>query len=467
MQIPKNVVQTGQVDACRKIYIEDYVHTFLKQYQKKEADFCLYGTRETEDGVSYYFLYGAAKEEPGWETMEKRYFSGYQRIGEATFDEKDSWFFFEDGYSAAMDGYFVFYEQNEDMQSYLIAMHQNQPGEKPAEVRPRTIHRKPRVYDQPSVETEPPRGKGEDGSAGPVLRTREKALHAAQAGDKNSGSAVRAGERQRSSTPQFRRQGRNHAAVPGGKEGVPSIFPAGRGAAAALLMILCAVAVVSLSRPEEMREAGNFFAEAARELEAGSSGGGDGEGGDAGNGADQGESRGNTAFLVEERKLSDHTLSSEAAQQTETETLFPIFTADLGSAEQAPEQASEQALDLASEEKGEAGGAASTVAADSAGEQTDAEAQTEETAFLEAGEEELAQETVPPEGEKETDSQEASSQEASAQPAASYVIQNGDSLAAICRRQYGSTDRMGEIASLNGLSDPNHLIPGQEILLPQ
>ena len=27
MQIPKNVVQAGDVDSCHKIYIEDYVHT--------------------------------------------------------------------------------------------------------------------------------------------------------------------------------------------------------------------------------------------------------------------------------------------------------------------------------------------------------------------------------------------------------------------------------------------------------
>ena len=62
--------------------------------------------------------------------MESRYFALQRRIGEVTFDEKEAWAFFEDGYSAPLDGYFIFYEQNEDMQSYLIAMHQNQPGEK-------------------------------------------------------------------------------------------------------------------------------------------------------------------------------------------------------------------------------------------------------------------------------------------------------------------------------------------------
>ena len=137
MQIPKNVIQTGEPDPCHKIYVEDYVHTLLTQYRENEADFCLYGKLEQEGEITYYFIYGAAKEEPGWELMESRYFALQRRIGEVTFDEKDAWAFFEDGYSAPLSGCFIFYEQNEDMQSYLIAMHQNRPGESPVPFRHR------------------------------------------------------------------------------------------------------------------------------------------------------------------------------------------------------------------------------------------------------------------------------------------------------------------------------------------
>ncbi len=45
MQIPKNVIQTGETDPCHKIYMEDYVHTLLTQYRENEADFCLYGEK--------------------------------------------------------------------------------------------------------------------------------------------------------------------------------------------------------------------------------------------------------------------------------------------------------------------------------------------------------------------------------------------------------------------------------------
>ena len=73
MQIPKNVVQAGDVDSCHKIYIEDYVHTYLSQCRDtgSSADFCLYGKTEKEGDVRYYFIYGAAKEGPGWEMMAK------------------------------------------------------------------------------------------------------------------------------------------------------------------------------------------------------------------------------------------------------------------------------------------------------------------------------------------------------------------------------------------------------------
>lgn len=65
-----------------------------------------------------------------------------------------------------LEGYFIFYEQNEDMQSYLIAVHQNQPGETVQEVRPRAVRspeKSRRVYESTA---EPPEEK-ETASAEP------------------------------------------------------------------------------------------------------------------------------------------------------------------------------------------------------------------------------------------------------------------------------------------------------------
>lgn len=49
---------------------------------------------------------------------------------------------------------------------------------------------------------------------------------------------------------------------------------------------------------------------------------------------------------------------------------------------------------------------------------------------------------------------------------ASYVIRQGDTLADICSRYYGSMDRVEEICSVNHIADANMIMPGQKIVLP-
>ena len=56
-------------------------------------------------------------------------------------------------------------------------------------------------------------------------------------------------------------------------------------------------------------------------------------------------------------------------------------------------------------------------------------------------------------------------QEALARPE-SYQVQKGDSLIAISRRFYGTDEKVIEICRLNNIKDPNQIQPGQNILLP-
>ena len=64
-QIPKNVRQIGNVSDSPKIYVEDYVVSYIKQMngmaQNKDIAIALYGRRTTENGVAYLFAYGSAK----------------------------------------------------------------------------------------------------------------------------------------------------------------------------------------------------------------------------------------------------------------------------------------------------------------------------------------------------------------------------------------------------------------------
>lgn len=47
-----------------------------------------------------------------------------------------------------------------------------------------------------------------------------------------------------------------------------------------------------------------------------------------------------------------------------------------------------------------------------------------------------------------------------------YIVQNGDTLAGICRDFYGSTLRMEEVKGLNQIPDENRIYAGQELYLP-
>ena len=498
MQIPKNVIQTGEPDPCHKIYVEDYVHTLLTQYRENEADFCLYGKLEQEGEITYYFIYGAAKEEPGWELMESRYFALHRRIGEATFDEKEAWAFFEDGYSAPLSGCFIFYEQNEDMQSYLIAMHQNRPGEKAVTFRhraaerigaggtdgragaggpdrtggqdradagagrpdrtggqdradagagrpgstgiggePRRILRRPMVYDLKKEKEAA--GKPENDG-----RQERKSLHAAQAfpetGRRNPGdghgriAGMRRSDRTEKTWEKEKRTGFRI-----------------RAAAAAVLLGLCAAAITSAKEGQETETAGNFITQTLEEWKAEDSGG-----------RKQNAAPDPGALVIEETQIS----GNESVSPEET-----AFAEGTASPEEEPEA---EASPVSAAEEPAAEASPVSEAEEPAAEISSVPAE-EEAAVPEGGEQSLSPAEEAPQAETDPLSPKAEtepvlSSEAAAVPAeetVTYVVRWGDSLAEICRRQYGNADRVKEIAALNQLADPNHLIPGQKIRLPR
>ena len=47
-----------------------------------------------------------------------------------------------------------------------------------------------------------------------------------------------------------------------------------------------------------------------------------------------------------------------------------------------------------------------------------------------------------------------------------YTVKFGDTLADICNRYYGSTDRLQELCDLNGIMNPNAILSGQKLVLP-
>lgn len=170
---PKNVKQIGDPKDYKKIYIEDYVHTFLQQYSREERSgvkaAVLFGKSGRSQGKRYLYVksalpveeisekqgkycftdnvwgsiyrqcevYFPGQEIVGWflanpgfpvektaaiEETQRTYFSGADKVffmmepveGESGF------FCFDGNRFARQSGYYIYYEKNEPMQNYLI-----------------------------------------------------------------------------------------------------------------------------------------------------------------------------------------------------------------------------------------------------------------------------------------------------------------------------------------------------------
>ncbi len=140
MELPKNITQIGEVNKDCKIYVEDYVISYMKQMnhsaQDKEMTVALYGRRHIEEGVSYYFLYGACKTESlqrevrhlsqaqlqEIEKLRKKYFAELEFVGYRILngDMIEGLHICEQSICRYIGGYARFYEKNDAMLAYML-----------------------------------------------------------------------------------------------------------------------------------------------------------------------------------------------------------------------------------------------------------------------------------------------------------------------------------------------------------
>ena len=173
LQEPKNVKQVGEPKDYKKIFIEDYVHTFLMQYsaekESKVKTAILLGKNERSGGKRHLYIKGALPVEHvyekqgkycftekmwgdiyrecekyfpeqeilGWflakpgfpvektavlEETHRTYFSGADKVLFVVEPlERDSGFFGFDGNRfARQSGYYIYYEKNEPMREFLV-----------------------------------------------------------------------------------------------------------------------------------------------------------------------------------------------------------------------------------------------------------------------------------------------------------------------------------------------------------
>ena len=171
--LPKNIRQIGQITGNQKIYLEDYVITYLRQILTPEENMrvmILYGHKEMIEDELYWFVNGAVEaqhdffmektiiDEESWKKvneMAEKFFPDLTVMGWAitredstedleeqimrtqrqffrpdqklyfeyiTSDKTEALYLHEKGKRNMLSGYYIYYERNECMQNYMVSL---------------------------------------------------------------------------------------------------------------------------------------------------------------------------------------------------------------------------------------------------------------------------------------------------------------------------------------------------------
>ena len=412
LKIPKNVMQIGTGSPNVKLYMEDYVHTFLERCQGKET--CLaFGQQEEKDGIRYYLIYGVEKE-TDFRRGNFPYFQKLERIGKIEKKEAAVRFWTVRGEEIQIGGYFIFYEQNEEMQAYMIAeREQNRPADVEEERVMEAINAR-REKRKAEAAADAARGITASRASAPNTASGRKTVLSRLGALKAAAPTLNANAASRKTAFGTAYQARL------GSTG--ALFPKlCRIGCLVLLLVLVGTALTSVNQYPDMKAVSALLAGAVR----------------------------NT--------------------KNETENTSPgLIVEETVGWNSSDEMAQSAALDEATQAD-DATGAANT-AMD--GEVTDNRtADNVMTDNVTADSATADSATADSQNAVATDADAAASdsfpqvQEALAHPE-SYQVQKGDSLIAISRRFYGTDEKVIEICRLNNIKDPNQIQPGQNILLP-
>lgn len=199
--LPKNIRQIGESRGARRIYVEDYVYTFLKRMcsERENAGHAaiLLGKYKWAEGSSYLFIQSAMEladmeislehmqfTDKVWgevhDTMEK-YFKDQEILGwvlslpgfnfeindvilkthlnhfagndkvlflmEPT-EKEEAFYCYESGRLKRESGYYIYYEKNEPMQEYMIAKGKNRSIEETEQIPDRAVNNFRKVIEK-------------------------------------------------------------------------------------------------------------------------------------------------------------------------------------------------------------------------------------------------------------------------------------------------------------------------------
>ncbi len=473
MELPKNVTQIGEADRRCKIYVEDYVISYIRQMNhravNKNVGLALYGIQKEEGEVKYQFFYGACildtlsrevrhlsqAQMQEIEKLRKKFFPDHQFLGYCLLNGEmvEGFYICEQGICRYIAGYACFYEKNDAMLAYMLDSREEEAEpekvdqEKYERVRARQQSRR-QEYQSQMKQTD---------------RSRESRK---EAGDEERAGTVKAfgGERKNP-----RRAKQNPTQVSSGTMHMMRLSVAG------MFLLLCVVGIAALydnGGIDGIQAAADRMWEqlSRRQLP------------DSEDALSAMNSGGQNGVLYTEDHLTD-ALQKENADHNSSQS-------SQGTGQQNPENLPEEAEDDRQSGNGQADGEGQPDDGRLSGEDPleNGEQQTDEpgTAGSESqnsGEKQPdQQETGVQSGQQESDgaqepdqapqeSEESQTPENSEEviPTGSpitYIIQKGDTLTGISVSHYGTDKRVKEICQLNNISNPDDIYFGQKILLP-
>lgn len=431
MELPKNITQIGEVGRDCKIYVEDYVVSYMKQLnraaQDKDMAVALFGKRREENGIVYYFVYGACKldflqrevrhlsqaQRQEIERYRRKYFMELAFVGYRLLDGDmiEGFHICEQDICRYISGYAQFYEKNDAMLAYMLDVREEAA---PEQVNQEKYEEVKKRQEERRIAAERP------------VRSARMSEGPARAHDR--------GQTRETSNVQ-----RMPASVNLQKM---------RLTAVGVFALLCLLGIATFRDAEKNQG-----------LQTVQSTGVDARTGSDAAGVPVVSDSVQKDTLVMEDKLEQALLQENSTAETK----------DAAGAK-AAEGTQASSVETLPTEESQPDASQSAIQPETQSE-TQPESQTEDLQTGASGQspETVQESRVPQTTEKNEAAQsgEASVSEPVSSGAVAYVIQPGDTLIAISKRQYGTDIRVADICNLNKISNPDDIKEGQVIMLPR
>ena len=425
MELPKNLIQMGKPDRTHKIFVEDYIISYIKEWNRESdgqpAGIALYGQVYKESNYKYYFMYGASRIEgldrrgPYLSQSDReeinnvgnRYFEEYSFLGWCIVREElpETIFLDTRGKAIEVNGYACFFEKNESMLNFMLEMDEREKRcARQAENNPENAvmdnswaDASPAVQDgQADGQTETNAFRGEYGGNYRSLPLENRIAAAKKSSEKNAASEKTASykEKNRQMIKRLERM---------------------KIAAAAMFTVLCVIGITTINDPDKIEE----MQVAARQV----------------------------ITDLSQQKIpdaeNDNALTANGSAHTAgSATNGTVIT---GTTVAATDGNAVTAND-------------NTTATNATG--------TSGTTTGSSASGMPWSDVTPPDAFPTGTTTETTGTIQTATQPTSYTIMRGDTLNAICRRKYGDLGMVKQVCELNGIKNPNNIEVGQTILLP-